>query len=226
MPMHLAGLFHVASGAPQLASSTKRGPTSWPNSPVKRNTSLFTLRPDMHPKDSFHMINMPPAPPSTAGASSSHRKKERHASMSPPPPPPPMPCPEYQTERIVSRAMLDGAIPPFLLDKKRPDSPMPPLYPFRSLPPSPQTKLNQTAFADVANDSEMSGADFQFLTTTQDYSGPQSRYRGRNSQSAEDLFRMANTPSSGQLPDHLPLPKMRSQVNLATNGKSRRSRTH
>lgn len=229
----------LTSGVPQLSSSTKRGPTSWPNSPVKRNASLFSPNTGskLQTKDGFSMEEMSFAPPTTmpnlssalARTSSTNRKKEGHAPLSPPPPPPPLaPGADPLTERALARGILGSAVPPFLLDKKRPDSPLPPLYSFRSLPPSPQALSpgnNRSPFHTFSSNTTIN-------TMVEPSSlDPPLRFKNGNSQSAENLFKMASAGISAAgtaFPDYPPLPKTRSQLSLSMTNttKSRRTRTH
>lgn len=244
---------------PLTALSMKRGPTSWPNSPVKRNASLFssasfsstfasesgerkTLR------NSVSMCIPPPPPP--PGAAEHHPAKPTDSGTSSllPPPPPFMTRSDNdkidQDKAMREMSKSSGILSPFLLfDKRRPDSPMPPI--FRSLPPSPQAlSMSTQDFSSRHNQQDarsvapfVGGGLAPLPTSKEGGYSPLSSYRGKASQSAEDLLALASSgPISNPVRTHYtapsPLPKSRSQVNFGssptntTSPRNVRSRTY
>lgn len=220
----------------QLMSATKRGPTSWPNSPVKRNTSLFaqgSFPVGSNDRRSMTLFSIPPPSLPDFGSASINHKVEGHPPL-PPPPPPAVPGAESDMS-LATRGLMGSATPPFLLDKQRPDSPMPP--PYRILPPAPQaismaeesTRSKNPTIHPLSPPFEMNSGVYGSFdkfdnVTAQSY--PQQRPRNRATQSAEDLFAFATGPTDSSMLNYPPLPKVRSQMNLGNSTKSRRSRTH
>lgn len=141
---------------------------------------------------------------------------------------------ESHSDKAVLSGLLGSAIPQFLLDNRRPDSPLPPLYTHHSLPSSPQTlsmmsaparsigKQTLAPLTTTQGDSDMF-ADILRLPTS--HGRVSSRLRSRSSQSTEDLY--GNAIDAAMASSGYPtLPRTRSQLNLDSNGKGRRSRTH
>lgn len=236
-PLSFEGFNRLSATSTQLMSATKRGPTSWPNSPVKRNASLFAQASSptgtMDRRSMTLFSNPPPSLPEFGSASINNHKVEGHSPL-PPPPPPGVPGAESDMS-LATRGLMGSAIPPFLLDKKRPDSPMPPTY--RSLPPAPQaismaeesTRSKNPTIRPLSPPFETNSGIYGSFNKFHDVTGqnyPQQRPRNRATQSAEDLFAFATGSTDSSMLNYPPLPKVRSQLNLSNSTKSRRSRTH
>jgi hypothetical protein len=175
--------------------SNKRGPTSWPNSPVKRNASLFSQSPPQA-SESFTNKVLPFHVPFEANERKhkSLMKRKQLSALPPPPPPPPIALTaataaglETAGEGAISRALLSGNLPGFLSDTRRPDSPMPPVSSSTG-----RTLRSSPLALSMANEHAAAFMPYNMPPSSS------SRFRTRSSQSADEMFNTSSIPEGRQ----------------------------